>query len=770
MTLRDMGFLSWGLVLFLAATASAQTQFTACVRFTEQRLCRTLEATGSQVACSLAGTNVDCALRLARNEVDFGVFTEEEVLLMGQRQINVNHVVATIRDAQRIGPTAFEAVAIVPATYSGGLTGFAGARYCHPGLDQTEQRWSPRVLKGMEYVVGGTDRCPQANTNQKTAEEMEVEILSNLFVGACRPGQWSANATVDADLKRRYPNLCSLCGPNSNCDRYTIDMGAPVPGVDNNNRHIQALECLRRNSNQTTVAYVAWQHVVEYFGTRNPDQIANFAVLCPGGSVEPLPANILGSSSTAPCSFVRQPWKSIVANSNAAANLVTNMRNWWPQGSNPGGSTWQATLFDGIIGGSNARVFFDDVMPSPTNYTAELRVMPTIDSTATCIPSRRWCVTSQEEFHKCSWVQAAAHSLGIQPPISCVSRSSVLHCLKDIADNLADFMAIQANYGYIARQHYNLSSVKLVQNSFNNENSTSRVAAFIKNSQANEITRFENLRNKRACFPEYGGLAYVAFVRTAQERGVISPNECDYAKAVGEFFESACAPGAIDAAHVISATNYNATNLCTVCRPTQWHTPTNTSQVFCAWDHRNQFFGNNGSLACLADPNTHVAFLQIGNIESNLAQLSLQANQFRALCRNNSLAANPGVNIDSNCLLAHVVDMEVLTRRNDPLSNALSVLLDNLEDHFGYAVNAPLIDLEIFSPFDGVSNLLFKDSVMGLAEPSSNSQNELARNYFELFNHLDRCNGSPGAAPGIERNFFMIITLLVMTFMARIVV
>ena len=64
----------------------------------------------------------------------------------------------------------------------------------------------------------------------------------------------------------RYPSLCERCGPGAGCERYTINMGLAVAGVSNDNRHIQALECLRTNVNASSaVAYAAWQHVREFF-------------------------------------------------------------------------------------------------------------------------------------------------------------------------------------------------------------------------------------------------------------------------------------------------------------------------------------------------------------------------------------------------------------------------------------------------------------------------------------------------------------------------
>uniref|UniRef100_A0A1E1WT36 Transferrin-like domain-containing protein n=1 Tax=Pectinophora gossypiella TaxID=13191 RepID=A0A1E1WT36_PECGO len=757
-------------VLFLTVGLVAGQTYRVCIPTTDRTLCNSLDRDGSQATCEPVESRIDCALRLARGSADIGVFTEEETLVLGQQQPNNNRVIATIRDVSRTEPYAFEAVAIVSNSHSGGLEGLRGGSYCHPGLDQSDQRWSPRVLRTLEQAVARTNRCTDPPPG-RTSEELEVDQLSQFFSAACRPGPWSVNATVDANLKQQFPSLCSLCGPtNASCAAYTLDMGVSVAGASNTNRHIQALECMRTNGNGS-FAYVAWQHAQEFFTARNPDIATAYAVLCPDGSTQTLTSEVI-SNRTAPCAFVRQPWSTIVASTATAAEVQQNLRAWWPNGANPSDNSWQATLFNGIVGGASARVFFEDSLPSPANYTSPIRTIPAIDATATCLPARRWCTISTLEQTKCSWVRASAYSLGLEPPISCQQRPNILECLNDIREDRADFVTSKSNYGYLARQHYQLSPVKLVQNSRSSSSAFSRVAAFVKESSAqNNVTRFENLRGTKACFPEYGGIAYVAFVRTAQERGIISPSECDYARAVGEFFDGACAPGALDAAHALSQSSFNATTLCTACRPTVTIVG-NYSDFTCTWDYSsNLYYGNNGTLSCLADPTTSVAFLQVQNIQAHLNQLGLDGSQFRALCRNNTLAATTGVNVDNNCLLAYVVDAEVVTRRNDPLTNALAILLENLDLYFGYIAEsgAQLINLEIFSPFDGVSDLLFKDTAIGLTEPSATSSNEPARNYMELFQHLESCTGA--AAPGIAtKNFYSIFTIVLMSLFTRFVV
>ncbi|VVC99307.1 unnamed protein product, partial [Leptidea sinapis] len=376
--------------------------------------------------------------------------------------------------------------------------------------------------------------------------------LNDFFSSACRPGPWSSNATVDQNLKRQFPSLCSLCGgENSDCSRYNIDMGVSISGVSNDNRHIQALECLRRG-NGSRVAYVAWQHVREFFNIRAPQDATSYALMCEDGTIQVLTNEVL-AQTTAPCSLVKQPWKHT----------------------------------------------------------------------------------------KCTWVRTAAYSLGIEPAISCQQRSNIFECLRDIRDNNADFIAAPSNY------------------------------------------------------------AYVAFVSAAHERDVISSTECDYMKSVGEFFDGACAPGA----------SFNASVLCSHCQPSSIIMGNYSQNDFtCAYDYSNLYYGNNGTAACLANPNMDVAFVELQNFS------------------------------------------------NDPLLNSLNVLLDALDEHFGYnaAISAQLVNLEIYSPFDSVNDLLFKDTVVGLAEPSSDSPSAPANNYNNLFRHLDSCTSSA------SRTFFSFVTFAVM--------
>ncbi|XP_026749427.2 transferrin-like [Galleria mellonella] len=750
------------LFLSLLVVTYVNAQYKVCVLRSDTSTCQNLDKDGSEVECVGVETRLDCAIKLARGEANFGAFSEEELLVLGQMQLPDVQVVATIRSTEKQDVQyAFEAVTVVPNNHSGGLEGLRGGRYCHPGLDSPDLRWSPRVLKALELSAARSDRCPGATTDFKTAEELEVEELSKFFSAACRPGPWSYNTTVDADLKSRYSSLCSMC-EDGRCTGYSTASVVNVAGVNNNNRHIQALDCLVTNG---TVAFAAWQHVQEFFLKRNPQHVDAYSLLCPNGSLQPLSIDVLGQV-VSPCATVRQPWRAIVASSLTASEINSKLNIWWTDGTDPGSGSWQSALYQSLVGGSNFRVVGES-LTTPLNYSSQIRPLD-IATSAACLTPRRWCTISALETTKCQWTAAAAYTLGIQPTISCERRNGVFDCLNDIKEGKADFSSVDSHYGFLARQHYRLSPVKLVQNT---RTSASRVAAFVKETSAQaNITRFENLRDKVACFPEFGGIAYVSFVRAAHERQVVSPSECDYARAVGEFFSGACAPGATDAAHTVyEDSSFNASSLCSACRSSS-SANSSISEYTCAWDNTNLYFGNNGSLLCLADPATDVVFVETENIAAQLSALQLNPNNYRALCRNNTLAASTGVNIDDGCLLAYVVDAEVLTRRNDPVANSVNTLFDTLDKFFGYNPNTQLINLRLYSPFDSTSDLLFKDTTIGITEPSSTANHEPARNYIELFRHLESCTGAatPLPAPGLAvRTVFSIVTLLISLFMSR---
>lgn len=70
-----------------------------------------------------------------------------------------------------------------------------------------------------------------------------------------------------------------------------------------------------------------------------------------------------------------------------------------------------------------------------------------------CSTQSIWCTTSIEEKDKCEVVRAGGITTGVYPTIECRSpASSIVTCLDHVNKGRADFVGVDSNYGFIARQ------------------------------------------------------------------------------------------------------------------------------------------------------------------------------------------------------------------------------------------------------------------------------------------------------------------------------
>ncbi len=70
-----------------------------------------------------------------------------------------------------------------------------------------------------------------------------------------------------------------------------------------------------------------------------------------------------------------------------------------------------------------------------------------------CSTNSIWCTTSLEENEKCEVIRAGGITTGVYPIIECKEpATSVVSCLGDVSAGRADFMGIDSNFGFLARQ------------------------------------------------------------------------------------------------------------------------------------------------------------------------------------------------------------------------------------------------------------------------------------------------------------------------------
>jgi len=121
------------------------------------------------------------------------------------------------------------------------------------------------------------------------------------------------------------------------------------------------------------------------------------------------------------------------------------------------------------------------------------------------------------------------------------------------------------------------------------------------------VKSFNDLKNRKACFSEYGGMGWLNFVNLARTNGLISSKSCDYALLMSKFLSGACTPGINDTDHSLNLISTDiSSKLCSAC---QYHN--NTS---CAVNTTNRYYGDKGAMRCLSDGAGDVAFVEAGNI------------------------------------------------------------------------------------------------------------------------------------------------------------
>jgi hypothetical protein len=280
--------------------------------------------------------------------------------------------------------------------------------------------------------------------------------------------------------------------------------------------------------------------------------------------------------------------------------------------------------------------------------------------------------------------------------------------------------------------------------------------------------------------------ASIAFISVAKARGIFKREECEFGPLLGKFFGDSCLPGSRSPFH--EKTGNNPDSLCTLCQTKALQLPivplkdpvdteyddddeatpegsdTTTSVPFipnrsidCDASPANRYYGTRGSLSCLNEIGD-IAVLEHQNLAQHAEALNLDENNFRILCRNGSLAAETGFNVDVGCFLTTIVDGEVVVNRNmDKASTVVNVLM-SLDK---YLQHDP--DFKMYNIFANETNLLFEDSAVGLVSPNSKVLGESVQNYIQLFDDVENCMSETDAANSIVVNFLLTISLVIIT-------
>ncbi len=85
------------------------------------------------------------------------------------------------------------------------------------------------------------------------------------------------------------------------------------------------------------------------------------------------------------------------------------------------------------------------------------------------------------------------------------------------------------------------------------------------------------------------------------------------------------------------------------------------------------------------------------------AELGLNENDFRIICRNGTLADRTGFDIDESCALTTIIDNEIVVR---PKSDKIPGIMNALASFDKYFSQNP--DFKMYNVYNGYKHLLFK--------------------------------------------------------------
>lgn len=293
-------------------------------------------------------------------------------------------------------------------------------------------------------------------------------------------------------------------------------------------------------------------------------------------------------------------------------------------------------------------------------------------------------------------------------------------------------------------------------------------------------------------------IASIAFINIAKSRGIFKREECEFGQLLAGFFADSCMPGSRNIFYDPTATNPD--KLCMLCsvEPATTSHPVlrpmadridgeeddaekesenpiegsdnedvnivrfiPSSSIDCGASPMNRFYGTRGALTCLSEAG-EVAVIEHQNLALHAAALKLNPTDFRILCRNGSLAANPGFDVDPECFLTTIVDGEVVIRRkSDKNAGVISALL-SLDK---YLQNEP--DFKMYNIFAGDRNLLFEDSSIGLVSPGDANLSPSVQNYIRLFEDVENCIEEKGGSQSVAINIVLTFSLVLFTVLIR---
>lgn len=230
------------------------------------------------------------------------------------------------------------------------------------------------------------------------------------------------------------------------------------------------------------------------------------------------------------------------------------------------------------------------------------------------------------------------------------------------------------------------------------------------------IKTFQDLENKKACFPSYEGAAFLSVAETLRNLSITTKDHCKAETSVKNFFHR---------------------NSC------YW---ADGSKGQC----EDKYRGDLGALRCLTEKKGDVAFIDMAlwkNFTEGTIEKHLDPRKFKLLCPN---PIESKVNKEGLCYLhwttrGHLMIRNVteVMRRNEIYNS-----LRDMDRLFGKKATTKTQTFTLYGPYDKKNNILFRDQSDGLLGVVDMVKDKYKRNLemvFEEFAKKKHCSSGVGS-------------------------
>nr|DBA26228.1 TPA: hypothetical protein GDO54_010516 [Pyxicephalus adspersus] len=680
------------------------------------------------LSCVDGKNSLNC-MELVKNNVADVIVLDGSSTYKAGKKYKLKPVVAEVYD-QGIG-TSYYAVAVVKKNSTFTIISLNGAKSCHTGLQKTAG-WNVPI----GFLIDSGRMSIMACDIQKG--------VSSFFSSSCVPG---ANSALN-------PSLCELCKGDDSGKNVCANNGTEIYQDYNG-----AFRCLVEGGDVAFVKHSTVHDNSDGNQGMNSDTWArdvlssDYELLCRDGTRASV-------SEWRRCNLARVPARAVVVRPDVDGSLIYKTLHEGQQKFNDFSSGFK--MFDSSAYNSNNLIFRDattELRPiSNQTYQAWLgdeflQAMTGIDCLPEDLPkSFRWCSKNTEELWKCADMAMAFKNQTLSPSIQCVSANNEEECMKMIQQKEVEAVTLDGRDIYTAGKMYGL--VPAAAESYSEHLTIgSYYAVAVVHKKPNNAFTIHELKGKKSCHTGYMRTAgWNVPIGILKKHGLIRPEGCNTAKALGNFFSESCVPG-------MNKKEFPS-NLCQLCIGDK------NGGNKCENKPEEQYYDYKGAFRCLVEKGD-VAFVSHSTVLENTDggntdawAKELKSSDFQLLCLNGARAE---VTQYADCNWARVPAHAVMVHP-DTNRHALFGLLDKAQEYYGSQNSS---GFKMFSSsLYNQKDLIFLDSTYKIVPVKEKNTYEkwLGENYIESLEGL-QCSSSNALTP-LNIALLLISNILLIRFSA----